>query len=511
VPVATAFSQQDPTLGFNRYLPNRVEYQANGAYVIRDGTGVIRQANGTNNPTDLSTGQPSRGNIAETFEFRAIDRNLRTPYVQQWNLGFQLELAKDLMVEARYVGTKGTKLLQAQAFNQGFDMNDPRTPDNIFKRFNDAYDAAYQNQVRVTGNPNALRGPLRTATSQRERGRGIAFGFPNPLLAGQPICLNGALNTNAPADFNLSTAITCTATNVVGGGAVLPFEARGLILGFNIPEALLLESSSNSNYHGLQIGLTKRFSRGFQFNTFYTWSKSIDYQSSDPGSTAGGGKPDVPNTGFVVQGDQRNLRNNRGVSDFDRTHRFSASYVWELPLGKSRILNGWQVSGFAQVQSGSPFSIFAAEPEIGNITQYSSLTRGSGGLYRLGFGRPSLCGTLDQLRQQASDPTRGYFNSTVLCSPTTAAGGYPGNFGFGNLGRNVLRGPYQKRFDIGLSKNTLITERVGLEFRWDVFNMFNHVNFANPANDLQDATDFGTINNTIGGPRVMQFGLKLKF
>ena len=156
VPVATAFSQQDPTLGFNRYLPNRVEYQANGAYVIRDGTGVIRQANGTNNPTDLSTGQPSRGNIAETFEFRAIDRNLRTPYVQQWNLGFQLELAKDLMVEARYVGTKGTKLLQAQAFNQGFDMNDPRTPDYVFKRFNDAYDAAYQNQARVMGNQLAV-------------------------------------------------------------------------------------------------------------------------------------------------------------------------------------------------------------------------------------------------------------------------------------------------------------------------------------------------------------------
>ncbi|MEK7831485.1 MAG: hypothetical protein AAB401_10400, partial [Acidobacteriota bacterium] len=79
------------------------------------------------------------------------------------------------------------------------------------------------------------------------------------------------------------------------------------------------------------------------------------------------------------------------------------------------------------------------------------------------------------------------------------------------LGRNVLRGPYQKRFDFGLSKNTAITERIGMEFRWDVFNAFNSVNFANPANDLQDATDFGTINNTIGGPRVMQFGLKLKF
>ncbi len=513
VPVATAFSQQNPNLGFNRYLPNRLEYLSNGTYVIRDGTGVTRQSNGANNPIDLSTGLPSLGNTAETFEFRAIDRNLRTPYIQQWNFGFQYELTKDLLVEARYVGTKGTKLLQAQAFNQGFDLNNTNTPDYVFKRFNDAYDAAYQAEFRRTGNANVLRGPLRTGASQRERGRGIAYGFQNPLLTGQAICANGALNVtaNTPVDFNLTTPITCTAANVVGGGAVVPFEGKGPILGFNFPEALLLESSANSIYHGLQIGVTKRFSRGFQFNTFYTWSKSMDIQSSDPGSTAGGGKPDVPNTGFVVQGNQRNLKANRAVSDFDRTHRFSLSYVWELPLGKGKVASGWQVSGFTQIQSGSPFSIFAAEPEIANITQFSNLTRGSGGLYRAGFGRPSLCGSLDDLRQQASDPTRGYFNSSALCSPMTFAGGYPSNQGFGNLGRNVLRGPYQKRFDFGLSKNTALTERIGLEFRWDVFNAFNNVNFANPANDLQDATDFGTINNTIGGPRVMQFGLKVKF
>jgi hypothetical protein len=93
----------------------------------------------------------------------------------------------------------------------------------------------------------------------------------------------------------------------------------------------------------------------------------------------------------------------------------------------------------------------------------------------------------------------------------TVAGGYPNNIGFGNLGRNILRGPSQKRFDIGLNKTTQLTERVGLEFRWDVFNVFNTANFANPGNDLQDTTDFGQILNTVGGPRVMQFGMKLKF
>ena len=496
VPLDRAFSQQfpnDPNFAFNRFLPNRIQLVRSGnviTYVIRDNTPVTRQADGTNNPIDIVTGQPSRGNIAETFEFRAIDRNLRTPYVQQWNLGVQFELTPNLLLEARYVGTKGTKLLQAVAFNQGYDLNDPATPEHIFRRFNEAYNAAYQAEVARTGNVNALRGPLRAAASERERGRGIAFGFPNPA-AGLAV------------DYNLSDP----------NGSVIGFEARGPILGFNIPEALLLQSNGNSIYNAAQFSLTRRFVDGFQFNVAYTFAKSIDTSSVDPGSTAGSGKPDVPNTGFVVQGNQRDLASNRALSDFDRTHRFSASFVYDLPSfgSNSRLLTGWRLSGFLQFQSGTPFSLFASEPEASSAAQYTNLARGSGGLYRLGFGRPSLCGTLDQLRQSGPDRTEQYFNPAVLCSPLTPAGGYPANFGFGSLGRNVLRGPAQRRFDLGLSKNTQFTERVAVELRWDVFNVTNTANFANPNNDLQDGSDFGKILNTVGGPRVMQFGLRLKF
>jgi hypothetical protein len=95
---------------------------------------VTTGADGTPNPIDPSTGLPVLGNVAETFEFRAVDRDLRTPYIQQWNFGIQQEVTKDWIMEARYVGTKGTKLLQAVAFNQGYDLNDPATPDFIFER-----------------------------------------------------------------------------------------------------------------------------------------------------------------------------------------------------------------------------------------------------------------------------------------------------------------------------------------------------------------------------------------
>ena len=489
VPITTAFSAQPTDLGLNNWLPFRITRGAGGGgtYTIRDATGVTRDPRG--NVT-------APGNIAETFEFRAVDRDLKTPFVHQWNLGFQYEVAKDFLFEARYVGTKGRNLLQALAFNQGFDLNDASTPDHIYERFNQAYLAA--------GAPN---GALNTGATARERGVGRAFGFANPFRAGgAATCAGGVLGgvAGAPLDLNLANPLTCSGSTL-GGGQLINFEARVPVLGFNVPEALILRSNGDSVYHGAQFSLTKRLSRGVQFGAAYTWSKSIDTSSSDPGSTAGSGKPDVPNTGFVVQGDVRNLDANRSVSDFDRTHRFSLNFVYQIPTfgSGSRLLSGWQLSGFYQAQTGSPFSIFAPEPELQTAPQYADLVRGSGGLYRLGFGRPGLCpgATVDDLRRQGGDVTEDAFDAGVLCSPLGQSG---------NLGRNVLRAPSQSRFDLGLVKNTRLSETTSLELGWDVFNVFNRANFAAPDFEL-GSPDFGRITSTVGGPRVMQFRAKLRF
>jgi hypothetical protein len=315
---------------------------------------------------------------------------------------------------------------------------------------------------------------------------GRAFGFTDPLT--------GGVNLNFGAPPSSATS-----------NVVVPFEARGVILGFNIPEALLLQSNGNSSYHGMQVGLTKRFSQGLQFRLAYTLSKALDYSSVDPGSTAGSGRPDVPNAGFVVQGDQRNWKSNRGLSDFDRTQRFSVSYSYLLPTfgSTSKFVQGWQLSGFVQSQSGAPFSIFYPEPEANSPQALANVSTGSGGLFRLGFGRPSLApgATLDDLRQQSRDITTGYFNREALGSP----GG-----GFGNIGRNVLRGPRQVRFDLALSKETRLTERLNLELRVEGFNVFNNVNFALPSGDLSDS-EFGRITNTVGGPRTLQIGARIRF
>jgi len=482
VPIANAFGAQPTALPLSNWLPFRVTRAAGtgGTYVIRDNTGVTQDARGVTTPP---------GNIAETFEFRSVDRNLKTPYVQQWNMGFQYEVTKNLLFEARYVGTRGKNLLQAVAFNQGYDLNDANTPDHIYERFNQAYLAA--------GSPN---GALNAGSTARDRGVGRAFGFANPYrVGGSATCAGGVLGLGgAPVDLNLANPLTCSGSTL-GGGQVINFEARVPILGFNVPEALELRSNGESSYHGAQFSLSQRFSHGLHFNAAYTWSRSIDTSSTDPGSTAGSGKPDVPNTGFVVQGDQRNLDANRAVSDFDRTHRFSLNFVYDIPTkSNSKFLTGWQISGFFQAQTGSPYSIFAPEPEISSATQYAALTQGSGGLYRLGFGRPNLCGTLDT---QGPDITEEAFNRGALC---TAFGQN------GSLGRNVLRASSQSRFDLGIVKSTKLTETVGIEFGWDVFNVFNRANFAAPDFEL-GSPDFGRITSTVGGPRVMQLKAKLKF
>jgi hypothetical protein len=474
VPIATAFSGVPTNIPLNAWLPFRIirTAGANGTYQIRDNTPVFVDSRGTPQGTgcDPATGVNCiRGNIAETFEFRAVDRNLKTPFVHQWNIGFQYEFVKNLLFEARYIGTAGRKLLVSTALNQGFDLNDPNTPDHIYERFNQAYLAA--------GAPN---GPLNAGSTARARGLGRAFGFLN-TVTGQ-------------IDLNLANA----------SGQVINFEARVPILGFNVPEALLLQSKGYSDYHGAQFTLTKRFSDGLQFNVAYTFSKSIDVMSTDPGSTAGSGKPDVPNSGFIAQGDSRNLENNRGLSDFDRTHRFSANFVWEIPTGNmnNQFVKGWSIAGFFQAQSGTPFTIFASEPEISTAAQYTDLARGSGGLYRLGFGRPNVICSLGDVVSKASKNNLNVINTACLASPLG---------GFGNLGRNTFRGPSQRRFDLSFVKDTKINERFSFEIGFDLFNVFNTVNFANPNNDLQDRVDFGIITNTVGGPRVGQFRAKFRF
>lgn len=512
----TAFIGQQPNLPFINYFPFRVLPRTADRFT----------------PYVLVDNSPGADAVAgvEPLEFRAIDRDLKTPMVQQWNLGIQQEIA-GWTIEARYVGTRGQNLLLAIGFNQPYDLNDPNTPDYIYARLNDAYTlGGGLLPARVPGLSERTRG---TTTAEDGSGR-RAFGACNRAFAGVPgyIPCNGGLGG---IDLNGSSD---QFRNIF---ALIAADVRVPYLGFDPTDAIILQSRGYSIYHSGQANVSRRLSKGLAFNASYTFSKSIDIGSTDPGSTTASGRPDTPNLGLVVQGDQRNLNANRAVSDFDRPHRFSASFVWELPDfgSKSKFLTGWQLSGFGQWQSGTPFSIFASNAAFeaigtsGDIEsqffglfiagsqrstpfgaanffeQIINVGGASGTIFNAAFGRPSVR-SLELLRRGGSDRTREYFNTCQdVTNPDCALLSPFG--GFGNLGRNVLRGPSQKRIDFSLQKVTKLTERVTLELKWDIFNVFNFVNFANPNSDLSDETDFGQITRTVGAPRVMQFGAKIRF
>ncbi len=251
---------------------------------------------------------------------------------------------------------------------------------------------------------------------------------------------------------------------------------------------LLQDSGGNSNYNALWVTANKRFAKGLQFNASYTFSKSIDYNSRN-------------NQGLTVQ-DSYNVRNDRGLSDFDARHRFVLSGVYNLPFKGNRFVEGWEVSSIVQLQSGNPMNFRTTNTALtGQATQ-----------------RPNVVGTI---------PT-GFFPAP---SGNAAQIGYipnirnylldPGN-AFGNLGRNVVIGPGFTNVDFALVKNTKITERLTWQIRADAFDLLNQANFTQPALSgaypLVANTTVGVITGGTrfpagdsGSSRQLQLAMKLIF
>jgi hypothetical protein len=252
-------------------------------------------------------------------------------------------------------------------------------------------------------------------------------------------------------------------------------------------------SAGNSNYNALWVSGNKRFSRGLQFNASYTHSKSIDYNS-------------LNSQGVVVQ-NSFNLRGDRGLSDFDARHRFVINWIYELPFKGNRLVEGWQLSGITQWQTGNPITIVT---NINTFTGVATL-------------RPDLL----QKPRVIGNPTQWFTNTVcdprgiVGCSPTDvfALPAAPGNvFHFGSLGRNTITGPGFSNTDFSVLKNTRIAESLRIQFRAEFFDIFNHANFGQPNRIAVTGTsNFGVITNTrfptgdSGSSRQVQLALKLIF
>ncbi len=263
----------------------------------------------------------------------------------------------------------------------------------------------------------------------------------------------------------------------------------------------ILTNDGYSNYNGLVISLSRRFTKGFSGNLAYTWSHSLDTVSN------GGLQTYSFNTGsdsLTVQIDPHNLRtNNYASSDYDFRHNLSANYIWELPFKASGamgwITNGWSVAGNIYARSGQPTSVVWSASRLARTLTYNgadhtgSLLPGqtvnnSGTRFLADF----LGGSIPSCNSPGFDP----INNPYQCLTTSMFGSYLSNTDFGNLARNYFRGPKYFNSDFSIYKSFKITES-GLKFQvgLNMFNVFNHPNFVNPEGTL-NAANFGQISAT---------------
>ena len=383
--------------------------------------------------------------------------NLVNPYYQRWSLGFQRELPGNMVIDASYVGSKGTKLY----------LNEDLNP-----------------SVPIVAN---------------------AF--------------NPGIQRITPAGFTGST--TCQ-----------PGTAGCLISGRldNLQGSRLTRTNGGSSiYHSAQLLVTRRFTNGFSLSTAYTWSKLID-NASEVFTVADTNLPQQSSFPSIFGGQALE----RAVSFFDRTHRFSLTYVYELPFMRNQqgfvghLLGGFQLSGVTTFESGVPLTVV-------NGQDADSI---GGNLDRPDFnpnGQPGVRAVPATATAQAN-PCNVAIGSTFYTNPDAggacinpATAQYIGLLALsgrrGNLGRNTLRTPGLNNWNVNVLKRVNVGEAKFFELRAEFYNIFNHPQYGTasvspfaplsagvPANVFTSAAgQFLHPEFSDGGGRVIRYQLKFSF
>ncbi len=403
-----------------------------------------------------------------------VTPHFRTPYAEHFNYGFQYQATKDTVVEAIYVGSLSKRAISGTNYN-----------------------------YPVLGGTNGLMAQYQYYTAPAQIAAGDDYFDINPDCSRPLAACNGISFGQPYAFLGIPTGATQILTNVSNGS-----------------------SSSNE----LQVTADRRMSHGLGFRVAYTVSKTIDVTS-----------------GFRARSstytDPLDPRFDRGLADFDTPQRLVLSPIWQIPFWKNgnafekHVLGGWTVSTITAFQMGNPFTIFS--------NNYS-------GELNNGGERPDVVGPIQLLnprKQETFAPSPNGLNGSCLSGPTTGhfmfnpmnlvcavgppnglpvpagsslvAGGVP-LFTFGNMGRNVLRGPGINNWDISLMKNFQFTESKYLQFQTNFFNAFNHAQFFSPTSSegaVGGSSEFGQVTTDstpsnspyYRGPRIIQFALKLYF
>ncbi len=253
----------------------------------------------------------------------------------------------------------------------------------------------------------------------------------------------------------------------------------------------LRANTAESTYHALQVSFDKRLSNNFSAGLHYTWSSFIDTASEifNPSGAE-----------VAISQDSFNREADRARSSYDRPHRVTGNFVYQLPFFQNqpgfagRVLGGWQFNSFFSFQDGAPFTALnGADP--------AAALNGIDGLVGSAI-RPNINSTLNL--SGLSIPELLTAGGRTLFSQITAAQRV------GNAGRNILRADGIRQIDFGLIKNTLLTENIRAQFRVDMFNAINHRNFGIPEGRV-NAANFLDQWGTNGGNRRIILGARLVF
>ena len=440
----------------------------------------------------------------------AINPNLKTPWVGQWNVGIEREIFKNTALEVRYVGN------HAYDVYRSYDINEVNIFENGFlQEFLNA-------QTNLTLNGGA---------SFADVAHGGAAGTIALPILGK--FFTGFANTSGSA-WASSGFISNLQNNNVGSFAnTLAFSntykanrqsaAVGLPGNFfvanpNAAFAVLLDNNSMSNYHSLQVELRRRFSQGLQFQADYTFSKSLTDASAAIGSQ-------TDNANF------RTLRNPQLDlirSSIDQTHRFVVNGLYELPFGKGKpfwgsangfvdkVIGGWTIGSIVTYQGRPPF-YFTSGRSTFNCTPTRSTT--SNGCTINGNSAQLLI-PFDDFKKNIGffrRPEGLYFiNPDILNITTNSAGkfvsstlkpgilGVPAAGSLGNYPLNSVGGPNYFNIDMSVVKRLAVTERIRLELKTTFINVLNRPNFVF-GNQTFDVTNFGLITSQSGNQRIIHF------
>jgi hypothetical protein len=251
-------------------------------------------------------------------------------------------------------------------------------------------------------------------------------------------------------------------------------------------------SEGISSYNALQVDVNRRFSHGLQLRGVYTWSRNLDDGTAWNSSVAS----NAP--GFVMF--PLNPKIDYGPATDNVPQLAVLNGTYELPFGGSRsgwskkLVSGWSTSAIVTLQSGLPFTAQLGYNGTGNGDSRDPIRPS----YNPNFTGPIILGGPNE-----------YFNPAAFITPANGT--------FGNVGRDTLTGPGFHSVDFSATKKTALTERINLQFRAELFNIFNNVNFSTPnavvytAAGTTPSPTAGVITATASTSRQIQFGLKLLF